>query len=68
MTAWFICPFIANLLARRKKRDYNFWTIASFLFPPLMLILFILPRRSTEPRKMFGDESELDDNFFPNKD
>ena len=65
---WLLSPLIALFLAKRKKRDHNFWVLTSFLFPPAVLFLALLPMRSKPPSKMFADEQHDDDNFFPNKD
>ena len=36
---------IAGLLAGWKNRDYSFWMGWSFVVPPLVLILLLLPKR-----------------------
>ncbi len=68
MIIWIITPIITLILAKRKKRDHNFWVLTSFLFPPAVLFLAFLPTRAKPIDKMFGDDNEDEDNFFPNKD
>lgn len=68
MIVWITVPIIAALLAIRKKRDRNFWVVATALVPPLIVILFFLPRRAKAPTRMLGDEKHNDDGFFATRD
>ncbi|GAA6210858.1 hypothetical protein NBRC116602_05980 [Hyphomicrobiales bacterium 4NK60-0047b] len=65
---WILTPILALYLAKRKKRDHNFWVLTSFLFPPAVLFLSCLPVRKKPLKKMFGEDSEDDDHFFSGKD
>ncbi len=50
---------IAGVLAGIKNRDYSFWIAWSFLFPPLVFFLLLLPRYQGErPRRPSLDEQE----------
>jgi hypothetical protein len=50
---------IAGVLAGVKNRDYSFWIAWSFVLPPLVLFLLLLPRHEGErPRKPSLDEQE----------
>ena len=57
---------LAGVLAGVKNRDVSFWMGWCFLLPPLVLFLFLLPRRagrgparpsSTIPIKLVGDDA-----------
>ncbi len=51
---------LGGTIAPRKRRHPGFWTTATFLFPPLIFVLFFLPRgRYVPPRP----ENEWDDNL-----
>ena len=49
---------IGGLIAGLKKRDYSFWMAWSFLFPPAILLLLVLPGRDTRPRRRTLDEED----------
>jgi hypothetical protein len=50
---------IGGILAGIKNRDYSFWIAWCFLFPPLLIILVMLPRHQGErPRQPTLDEHE----------
>ncbi len=49
---------IAGLLAAWKKRDYSFWMGWSFIFPPLIIILALMPKRDRRPRRPTLDEED----------
>ena len=34
---------IAGVLAGMKRRDHSFWAAWSFLFPPMLLLLLLMP-------------------------
>ncbi|GJM03924.1 MAG: hypothetical protein DHS20C08_24250 [Rhodomicrobium sp.] len=65
---WITIPIVAAIIATYKKRDRNFWVIATALFPPLILFLPFLSRRAKPPSKMLGDETHNDDGFFATRD
>lgn len=56
---------LAAVLAGLKNRDYSFWAALSFLLPPAVLVLLLLPRhRGTRPRQRTLDEEDaLTDRF-----
>jgi hypothetical protein len=51
---------VAGVVAPRKRRHHGFWTTGSFLFPPLLLILLVLPRGRYVPAP---PQSEWEDNL-----
>jgi len=68
LIVFIIAPLIAAFVSERKNRDRNLWVLTCFLCPPLLLVLLILPKRKTPPRRMFADEDRDNDGFFPNRD
>jgi hypothetical protein len=65
---WITLPIIAAFLAGYKRRDRNFWVVATALCPPIIVFLPFLSRRAAHPKKMFGDETKNDDGFFATRD
>lgn len=53
---------IGGLLAGFKKRDYSFWMAWSFLFPPAVILLLILPGLPQRPRRRTLDEEDLEEH------
>ncbi len=50
---------IAGILAGFKNRDYSFWIGWSFVFPPLVIFLAILPKLAgPRPRRPSLDEED----------
>lgn len=50
---------LAGILASIKNRDYSFWIAWSFIFPPMVLILAIMPKfMGTRPRRRPIDEED----------
>ena len=50
---------VAGILARVKRRDHSFWAAWSFLFPPMLLILLVMPaNKGPRPRRPGIDEIE----------
>jgi hypothetical protein len=45
----FVTVAIAAVVAGFKRRDVSYWMTMSFLFPPFVLLLFLMPR-NTGPR------------------
>jgi hypothetical protein len=49
---------IGGLLAGLKKRDYSFWMAWSFIFPPAVALLLLLPSLPERPRRRSLDEED----------
>ncbi|MDX2205350.1 MAG: hypothetical protein NW223_21560 [Hyphomicrobiaceae bacterium] len=50
---------IAALVAGYKRRDHSFWAAWSFMFPPMLLVLLVMPmNRGPRPRRPSLDEEE----------
>jgi hypothetical protein len=50
---------IAGIVAGAKRRDHSFWAAWSFLFPPMLLVLVLMPgNKGPRPRKPSIDELE----------
>ena len=41
-----ICAFIGYFVARGKNRSVDVWGFACFIFPPLLIVLFFLPKNT----------------------
>ena len=54
---------LAGIIAPRKGRSTGFWTTATFLFPPLLLVLIFLPRGRTVQRYPAHDDHWASDNL-----
>jgi hypothetical protein len=53
---------IAGILAAMKNRDYSVWMGWGFLFPPVILIYALLPKKAgPRPRQPTLDESDHHD-------
>ena len=51
--------FLAGIIAGVKRRDHSFWAAWSFLFPPMLLILLVMPsNKGPRPRRLGVDEQE----------
>ncbi len=49
----------AGIVAGAKRRDYSFWAAWSFLVPPVLLILLLMPsNKGPRPRRPSIDELE----------
>lgn len=56
---------LAGVLAGVKNRDYSFWIAWSFLVPPLVLFLLLLPKLDgPRPRRPSVDEQERRSGWF----
>ena len=54
---------MAFVLAGLKNRDYSFWIAISFLLPPMVLVLALLPRRQgRRPRQQTLDELDASES------
>lgn len=52
-----LAGLVAFMLAGIKNRDISFWVALSFLLPPVVLVLALLPRRQgRRPRQPTLDE------------
>jgi hypothetical protein len=50
---------LAGIIAGVKRRDHSFWAAWSFLFPPMLLILLVMPsNKGPRPRRPGVDEQE----------
>lgn len=50
---------LALLVAGVKRRDHSFWAAWSFMFPPMLLVLLLMPANKGErPRRLSIDEEE----------
>lgn len=50
---------LAGLLATLKNRDYSFWMAWSFLLPPAVLVLALMPKiAGSRPRRPTLDEED----------
>ena len=38
-----VSSVLAAIVAGMKRRDHSFWAAWSFLFPPMLLILLVMP-------------------------
>ncbi len=53
------CSLIALLVAGIKRRDHSFWAAWSFMFPPMLLVLLLMPaNQGPRPRRPTLDEEE----------
>jgi hypothetical protein len=62
LTAALVAGIVAGVVAAAKQRHTGYWVIASFLFPPLVLILLLLPKGRGSSH--VWDKDEADDRFF----
>lgn len=50
---------LALIVAGMKRRDHSFWAAWSFMFPPMLLVLLVMPANKGErPRRLSIDEEE----------
>lgn len=50
---------IALIFAGVKRRDHSFWAAWSFMFPPILLVLLLMPSNPGErPRRPSLDDEE----------
>lgn len=51
--------FLAGILAGIKRRDHSFWAAWSFLVPPMLLLILLMPtNKGPRPRRPSLDELE----------
>ncbi len=54
-----VSAVLAGIIAGIKRRDHSFWAAWSFLFPPMLLILLVMPsNKGPRPRRAGIDEQE----------
>lgn len=54
---------LAGIIAGVKNRDYSFWMAWSFLLPPMVLVLAIMPARSgPRPARPAMDQDDHQDH------
>ena len=54
-----VSAVLAGILAGVKRRDHSFWAAWSFLIPPMLLILLVMPANKGPRRNRPGiDEQE----------
>jgi hypothetical protein len=50
---------IAGIVAGTKRRNHSFWAAWSFLFPPMLLVLLLMPsNKGPRPHRPGLDELE----------
>jgi hypothetical protein len=58
-TAAIASAILAAIVAGMKRRDHSFWAAWSFLFPPMLLILLLMPsNKGPRPKQRSLDEAE----------
>ncbi len=56
-----VASALAGLFAGQKNRDYSFWMGWSFLLPPLVILLMLMPvKQGPRPRQPRLDEVDPD--------
>lgn len=51
--------FLGGFLATAKRRNYSFWAMWSFLVPPMLVLLLLMPaNKGPRPRRPTLDELE----------
>jgi hypothetical protein len=54
---------VAGIVAAARNRDHSWWAAWSFLFPPMVILLFLLPRNAgPRPRRPSIDEEDASAN------
>ncbi len=64
LTSALVAAIIASIVAPIKNRHIGYWMVFAFLIPPVVLLLFILPkgrRIHTYGRDPFSDADDRDD-------
>lgn len=49
------------LIAKIKRRSADTWAFASFIFPPLILILILMPKNTEQRQQARLSKKELED-------
>ena len=63
LTSALVAGVIAGATAANKRRHPGYWTILSFLVPPTVLLLLILPRGKGIHRADDPYDDNLDDSL-----
>jgi hypothetical protein len=66
LTSALVAGLLAGIIAPAKRRHGGYWVLFSFLFPPSVLLLLILPRgrfHHNPRRDPFQDSDDHDDLF-----
>lgn len=51
-TVMILCGILGGVVAGLKNRDYSFWIAWSFVLPPALIVLLLLPvRKGPRPRR-----------------
>jgi hypothetical protein len=54
-----VASVLAGIVAGAKRRDHSFWAAWSFLVPPMLLLLLVMPsNKGPRPRRPSIDEVE----------
>jgi hypothetical protein len=54
---------VAGIVAAARNRDHSWWAAWSFLFPPMVILLLLLPRNAgPRPRRPSIDEEDASAN------
>jgi len=62
-TAMILCAILGGVIAGLKNRDYSYWIAWSFLVPPSLIVLLLLPTLKGErPRRVSLDEEDARDH------
>jgi hypothetical protein len=53
-----LSSLVAGIVAHARGRDHSYWAAWSFLVPPMLLVLLLLPRSTATypPRRTLDDE------------
>ncbi|MBC8049979.1 MAG: hypothetical protein H7X92_07525 [Chitinophagales bacterium] len=63
--AMFLAGLAAAIIAPKRGRDQTWWGIFCFLFPPLLVLLLIMPNgRNWRTRNPLDDANADDGHFF----
>ena len=61
-TTMILCAILGGILAGLKNRDYSYWIAWTFLMPPSLIILLLLPTlKGPRPRRVTLDEEDARD-------
>jgi hypothetical protein len=59
-----LSALLAGIVAGMKRRDHSFWAAWSFLFPPMLLILLVMPSNKGPRQRRPGiDEQEQEEGL-----
>jgi hypothetical protein len=55
-----VAAAVAGVIANIKNRDYSFWIAITFLLPPLLLALILMPRLKQQPVQVRTTDDDAD--------